>query len=197
MDEIIRLFKLPFISFLAIKVMDPITNAILLIERCSRAAHVWDTAAILVAHMKQHALEFLVSVKSKRAVGAVEGESDVRELFPTLSLLLWTDGNWLITRSVQNKKGQKKNSVIPGKKSWMPHLLDAGPAMSRPRRRLSFQENLGNRGESQSVFICTSVVTLWLLCLLSRENNLPKAMQRTSATWRIILNECRLSCSGC
>ncbi len=86
--KLVGFLKLPFISFLAIKVMDPITNAILLIERCSRAAHVRDTAAILVAHMKQHALEFLVSVESKRAVGAIEGESDVRELLPTFSLLL-------------------------------------------------------------------------------------------------------------
>ena len=37
--------------------------------------------------MEQHAFEFLVGVEPERAVGAVEGERDVRKLLPAFSLL--------------------------------------------------------------------------------------------------------------
>jgi hypothetical protein len=76
----------PLVSFLAVEVVDPVADAVLLVEGGSRAAHVRDTAAVFVAHVEQHALEFLVGVESKWSVGAVESECHVRKLLPAFSL---------------------------------------------------------------------------------------------------------------
>lgn len=75
----------PLVGFFAVKVVNPIADAVLLVESSSGSAHVRNTATVLVAHMEQHALKFLIGVKSKGTVSAVEGESHVRELLPAFS----------------------------------------------------------------------------------------------------------------
>ena len=76
----------PLVGFFAVKVVNPIADAVLLIESSSRAAHVGDTATVFVAHVEQHALKFLVGVESKWTVGAVESECHIREFLPAFSL---------------------------------------------------------------------------------------------------------------
>ena len=76
----------PVLCVFAVKIMDPIANAVLLIESCSRSAHVRNTTTVFVTHVKQHALEFLIGVKSKRTTRAIEIKRHVRKLLPALGL---------------------------------------------------------------------------------------------------------------
>ena len=76
------IWLLPFGGFLAVKVVDPIADPVLLVEGSSFTAHVGDAATIFVAHVEEHAFEFLIGVESNGAVGAVESQCHVRELFP-------------------------------------------------------------------------------------------------------------------
>lgn len=78
--------RVPFVGLLAVKVVDPVADAVLLVEGGPGSAHVRDAASVLVAHVEQHALELLVSVEAQRTVGAVERERHVRELLPALGL---------------------------------------------------------------------------------------------------------------
>jgi len=106
----------PLVSFLAVKVVNPVADAVLLVESSSRAAHVRDTAAVFVAHVEQHALEFLVGVESKGSVSAVESECHVRELLPSFSLQInyklvchfTVQGNCLFTIDEQSVNAQRK-----------------------------------------------------------------------------------------
>ena len=76
----------PVLCVFAVEIVNPIANSVLLIESCPRSAHVRNTAAILVAHVEQHALEFLIGVKSKRTTRAVEIKRHVRKLLPAFRL---------------------------------------------------------------------------------------------------------------
>lgn len=74
----------PVLSISAVKVVLPVTDAVLLVEGGVVGAHVRDTASIFVAHVEKLTVEFLVSVETYWAVRAVESEGHVRELFPSL-----------------------------------------------------------------------------------------------------------------
>lgn len=77
----------PFVGLLAVKVVNPVADAVLLVERGAGAAHVRDPASVLVAHVEQHAFELLVGVESERPVGAVERERHIGELLPAFGAM--------------------------------------------------------------------------------------------------------------
>ena len=66
--------------------MDPVADAVLLVESGASAAHVGNATAVLIAHVEEHALELLVGVEAQRTVGTVEIQRHVRELLPPFGL---------------------------------------------------------------------------------------------------------------
>ena len=48
-----------------------------------------DAATVLVAHVEQHALEFLVGVEADRSTGAIEIQRHVRKFLPAFRLEKW------------------------------------------------------------------------------------------------------------
>ena len=66
------MFRLPVGGVFAVKVVDPVADAVLLVEGRSGTTHVRDTASVFVAHVEQHALELLVGVETQRPVRAVK-----------------------------------------------------------------------------------------------------------------------------
>ena len=77
----------PVLCLVAVEVVLPVADAVLLVEGGVVGAHVRDAATVLVAHVEQLAVKFLVSVEADRSVGAVECKRDVGELFPSLHLV--------------------------------------------------------------------------------------------------------------
>jgi len=72
----------PVGSVFAVEVVDPVADAVLLVESGASAAHVGNATAVLIAHVEEHALELLVGVEAQRTVGTVEIQRHVRELLP-------------------------------------------------------------------------------------------------------------------
>ena len=129
--------------------------------------------------MEQHAFEFLVGVEPERAVGAVEGERDVRKLLPAFSLL-----NCPLINTSRNKKTPfffeeiKKLTYSMEGRQWVDQWN--GCQWNKMRKKIT---------------CCISWPIDWFTSVV--KSNLPKATQSKSATWRIIFGECRLSYSGC
>lgn len=67
--------------------MNPVTDAVLLIEGGAGATHVRNTTSIFITHVEQHAFEFLIGVEAQRPVGAVKVQRDVGKLLPPFRLL--------------------------------------------------------------------------------------------------------------
>lgn len=70
----------------AVNIVVPVTDAVLLVEAGLVSADVGDTAAVLVAHVEDVAVVLHVSVETDRLVRAVKRERHVRELLPPLGL---------------------------------------------------------------------------------------------------------------
>jgi hypothetical protein len=76
----------PVGCFSTIDIVGPVTNSVLLIECGFIGANVWNTFSIGVAHVENLAVEFLIGVESNGSSRTIEGESYVREFFPSLCL---------------------------------------------------------------------------------------------------------------
>lgn len=72
----------------AVYVIIPVADSKLLVEAGLVGTHVWNPAAVLVTHVKNHAVKFQISVKSDRSVCAVKIESDIGKVGPSLLLKL-------------------------------------------------------------------------------------------------------------
>lgn len=70
----------------AVEIELPVTDPVLLVEGGLVGAHVRNASAVLVTHVEELTVEFLVGVESHRAVRAVEGEGHVGEFLPSLGL---------------------------------------------------------------------------------------------------------------
>lgn len=79
--------EVPLVGLAAVEVVDPVADAVLLVEGRAVAAHVRNAPAVLVAHVEQHALELLVGVEAHGAVRTVKRQRHVGKLLPPLRLL--------------------------------------------------------------------------------------------------------------
>lgn len=78
---------LPIGGIFAVEVVDPVANAVLLVESGASTAHVRNATTIFVTHVKQHTLELLVSIEAQWAVRTVKVQRHIRELLPPFRLL--------------------------------------------------------------------------------------------------------------
>lgn len=77
---------LPVLGLRTVEVVLPVADAELLVEGGVVGAHVGDTAAVLVTHMEELAVELLVGVEAHWPVRAVKRKGDVGEFLPPLGL---------------------------------------------------------------------------------------------------------------
>lgn len=78
--------SLPILCISTIKVVFPITNSKLLVERSVISTYIRYPSTILITHVKDLAVVFSVSIESHRSVATVESECQVRKIFPSLCL---------------------------------------------------------------------------------------------------------------
>ena len=76
----------PVGGFVAVEVVGPVADAVLLIECGLVGADEGDAPAVGVAHVEDLAVELLVGVEAEGSARAVECECHVGELFPALRL---------------------------------------------------------------------------------------------------------------
>lgn len=76
----------PVLCIVAVEVVLPIADSVLLVKSCVVSAHMGNAASVFVAHVEELTVKFLVGVEPDGSVCAVESECYVGELLPSLHL---------------------------------------------------------------------------------------------------------------
>lgn len=76
--------KLPFRGIGAIKIANPITNPVLLIESRLISAHVGHPAPFRIAHVENLAIVFNIRVETDRFIRTIERKTRIFRVYPSL-----------------------------------------------------------------------------------------------------------------